>query len=596
MKLQDFYTLLNAELEEIIAENPDDKRLHQNQDGKKSYAFLIWFLQFYGRKAIHTLYITEGDDDSSCDLIFSNIDTEGNKIFYVVQSKWNNASKISSKFDSGLFRSTLTDFQNVLLGKKGITRNLNFNKNYEALKEHLNANGMVKFVYLTLSQDNPSVQEIKESFEKRNNCALEIIDIERLRRDFIEVRYKEIKSDNPLEYDYNPEIESIKLQIEQLDIDRNYLELKAPFESYIFFVRPKTIHDLFQKYGFKIFFRNIRNPLLASDYNRQIVDTLKNNPSFFWYFNNGITAITQSLPKKVNSIATQIDITGLQVINGAQTFYAIYKAYQEAKNGEKKLMNESVLITFRLISGGNKDFESDVTRYTNQQNEVQPRDFWANDPIQIRLQNESFKTDFWYEIRRGEFRKKPKNIKEINNIEFAKVYLSVFLEKPYWVDEEWIFVSTKNDKNGLYETVFNENTRFEDMLAVYKLAIDELGFFSMVMQNNEQNYLTLALFRTVFEKLKASEIPFTQELNRLLRTKEGMRFIAKIQLFIFQKVIDADNEIKKNFLIFMVTLVSSKNKFERRKTYFENLSITKEEIEAIDLEKTMDEIFTEDDK
>ena len=134
------------------------------------------------------------------------------------------------------------------------------------------------------------------------------------------------------------------------------------------------------------------------------------------------------------------------------------------------------------------------------------------------------------------------------------------------------------------------------MLAVYKLAIDELGFFSMVMQNNEQNYLTLALFRTVFEKLKASEIPFTQELNRLLRTKEGMRFIAKIQLFIFQKVIDADNEIKKNFLIFMVTLVSSKNKFERRKTYFENLSITKEEIEAIDLEKTMDEIFTEDDK
>ena len=86
---------------------------------------------------------------------------------------------------------------------------------------------MVKFVYLTLSQNNPSVQEIKESFEKRNNCALEIIDIERLRRDFIEVRYKEIKSDNPLEYDYNPEIESIKLQIEQLDIDRNYLDRKS---------------------------------------------------------------------------------------------------------------------------------------------------------------------------------------------------------------------------------------------------------------------------------------------------------------------------------------------------------------------------------
>ena len=112
MKLQDFYSALDAELEQIIVDYPQDKRLHQNQDGKKTYALLIWFLQFYGRKAIHTLYITEGDGDNSCDIIFPNIDTEGNKIYYVVQSKWNNASKINSKFDSGLFRSTLADFHN----------------------------------------------------------------------------------------------------------------------------------------------------------------------------------------------------------------------------------------------------------------------------------------------------------------------------------------------------------------------------------------------------------------------------------------------------------------------------------------------------
>ena len=591
MKLQDFYSALDAELEQIIVDYPQDKRLHQNQDGKKTYALLIWFLQFYGRKAIHTLYITEGDGDNSCDIIFPNIDTEGNKIYYVVQSKWNNASKINSKFDSGLFRSTLADFQNVLLGKKALTRNLNFNKNYEELKEHLKANGMVKFVYLTLSQNNPSVQEIKESFEKLNNCDLEIIDIERLRRDFIEARYKEIKSDNPLEYDYNPEVETIKLHIEQLDIDRNYLELKAPFESYIFFVRPKTIHDLFQRYGFKIFFRNIRNPLLASDYNRQIADTLKNNPSFFWYFNNGITAITQSLPKKVNSIATQIDITGLQVINGAQTFYAIYKAYKEAKNGEKHLMNEKTLITFRLVSGGNKDFELDITRYTNQQNETHPRDFWANDPIQIRLQNESFKTDFWYEIRRGEFRKKPKNVKEIDNIEFAKVYLSVFLQKPYLVNEEFIFVSSKNAKNGLYETIFNENTHFEDMLAVYKLATNPS--IKLLLSNNKfsQKYLILGLFRTVFEKLKTPEIPFSKELNRLLETEKGIIFITKIQLFILKQIKDADNEINKNFFKFVITLLSSETKFDYWKKHFAILTITQEDIEAINIEETLKELF-----
>ena len=571
MKLQDFYTLLNAELEEIIAENPDDKRLHQNQDGKKSYAFLIWFLQFYGRKAIHTLYITEGDDDSSCDLIFSNIDTEGNKIFYVVQSKWNNASKISSKFDSGLFRATLSDFQNVLLGKKGITRNLNFNKNYEALKEHLNANGMIKFVYLTLSQDNPSVQEIKESFEKRNNCALEIIDIERLRRDFIEVRYKEIKSDNPLEYDYNPEIESIKLQIEQLDIDRNYLELKAPFESYIFFVRPKTIHDLFQKYGFKIFFRNIRNPLLASDYNREIVNTLKNNPSFFWYFNNGITAITQSLPKKVNSIATQIDITGLQVINGAQTFYAIYKAYQEAKNGEKHLMNEKTLITFRLVSGGNKDFELDITRYTNQQNVTEPRDFWANDPVQIRLQNESFETDYWYEIRRSEFRRRPKTIDVFDSTDFIDAYLCFCLEMPHYVGDSRIFETSANRKKGLYEYIFNEDTHFEDMLMSYRL---HHLFSPKSRQINPESALLFGLFKTAFDKLKTGNIPFTKEINLLLDSEEGRAYLVKIHQYITLKY---NETIKKHPLFPQKD--SFETKFKTAKDYFEKIRITKAEIE-----------------
>ena len=121
----------------------------------------------------------------------------------------------------------------------------------------------VKFIYLTLCQNNPSVQENIETFERLTNHTLEVIDIERLRRDFIEVHYKKTQPQNPLKYDYNPEIESIELEIEQLDIEKNYLKVSAPFISYTFLVRPKTIHDLFLKYGFKLFFRNIRNPLIA---------------------------------------------------------------------------------------------------------------------------------------------------------------------------------------------------------------------------------------------------------------------------------------------------------------------------------------------
>ncbi len=46
-----------------------------------------------------------------------------------------------------------------------------------------------------------------------------------------------------------------------------------------------------------------------------------------------------------------------------------------------------------------------VTRYSNNQNGVKPRDFQANNPIQIRLQNEFlnyYPNQYSFEIKRGE--------------------------------------------------------------------------------------------------------------------------------------------------------------------------------------------------
>lgn len=587
MKLQDFYTLLDSELEEIIHNNPQDKRLHQNKQGDKAYAFLIWFLQFYGLRPIYNQYITEGDDDTSCDIIFSNTDLQGRKIFYIVQSKWNSIKNANGQFAGEPFRATLSDFQRILLGQKEVTRNLNFNRKYGELKTHIEANGEVKFIYLTLAHDNHSVNEAKEAFEKHNNCDVEIIDIERLRRDFIEVRYKQIKPTNPLEYDYNPEIDPIVLSIEQLDINRNYLEVKAPFESFIFFVRPKTIHDLFEKYGFKMFALNVRNPLIVSEYNKQIEESLKNSPSYFWYFNNGITAITKILPNKINDISKRVEIQGLQIINGAQTVYSIYKAYKDAKNGNKSIMNGSALVTFRLIRGGNRDFELDVTRYTNQQNKIEPRDFWANEPNQVRLQNESFQSPYWYEIRRGEFRLRPKTITGVENIEFAKSYLAIFLQKPYLVDENLIFVFPKEDKKGLYEIIFNEETHFEDMLAVYKLKIEMAALLNL---KTPKFYLSLGLFKTVFDRLKPSETPFANEINRLLATEHGIAFLLKIQIYILLKLKEMDKNVPKSGLKNVFALFVDSAKFNHRKTYFEVIDIEKRDIEKIDIDSAVKEL------
>ncbi len=497
MTFTDFYDALDNELNEVIADNPQDVRLHKGDDStRKSFAFLIWFLKFYGKRPIYNLNITEGDDDTSCDIIFSTFDNIGKKIVYVIQAKWKSKKNCTEKLDSTAFKATLDDFKLVYSGQKQFSsKNENFNRQYEELKQHLAANEYVKFVYLTLCQTNPSVSENVEQFKKQN-ADLEIIDIERLRRDFIEMRYKQIQPQNPLEYDYNPENEVITLAIEQLDIEKNFLQVDAPFLSYTFLVRPKTIHDLFEKYGFKLFFWNIRNPLIASSYNHQIEQSLKDSSSFFWYYNNGITAITQRLPKRINTTAKQIEITALQIINGAQTVYSIYQAYKNARNGEKNAINDNALISFRLIQGiGNRDFELDVTRYNNQQNPTEPRDFWANDPVQARLQNESFATNYWYSIRRGEFRVVPPNVRVVSSEDFIKAYIEFWNDEMYVVDSVlllhdniWISNEHRNiswtDRKGFYEDFFNEKSKFEDFLIAYQIKEIYNSLFSSSHINN----------------------------------------------------------------------------------------------------------------
>ena len=56
MTLHDFYDALDNELNEVIADNPQDVRLHKGDEStRKSFAFLIWFMKFYGKRPVYNL-------------------------------------------------------------------------------------------------------------------------------------------------------------------------------------------------------------------------------------------------------------------------------------------------------------------------------------------------------------------------------------------------------------------------------------------------------------------------------------------------------------------------------------------------------------
>jgi hypothetical protein len=613
MKVKDFHEIIDTELEEVLLKYKEDRELHRhkNNEQNKGYAFLIWFLEFYGQKSLYKNYITDGKDDKSCDIIFSNIDSQGQEIFYIIQSKWVQYSEKRKDTSYPVikkeeFNAALTDFSTILSGTKQEGRNERFNKKYEDLITHLEKNGKAKFIFFTLGEFNVEVSENITAFNKDHapNITLEVIDASRLKRDYIEFKFKKIQTSNPLEYHYDPEDGEIEIDITRFSSKRDFVEYEGREKGYIFLLKPYTVYKLFNKFKYSLFFKNVRNPLPESNYNKNIVETLKKKPNAFWYFNNGITAITKVIPD-IGEHAKSVKLTGLQVINGAQTVYSIYKTYEEASDLERKIMDSDVRITFRLIRSSDEEFNLDITRFTNSQNPMHDRDFVANDPIQKQLQLESFDTNYWYETRRGEFREVEGlrgNVAVIPNEVFVEAYLAFHLQRPLdsIINKDKIFISHKQNKDGLYERIFNEETKFEDMYASFlillvfydaiktvpKDLISSANFDVTDLLKFSLSFTKVVLSRYLeFKHLESSkEINISNFVIKSVDT-EKIELLFKIIIFSTNKITSSLWNHATKFPGEAVTkYIESDVSYNRMKDEFEDSNFSIEEIESINLE------------
>jgi hypothetical protein len=527
MKNLDFYKILDADLAKIIAEHLDKKllgKLKQDQQ-KKSYALLVWFLSFYSDIANVEQYITDGNDDSSCDIILDLTDSQGIKTFYVVQSKWNNESNCTGEMDSTELKSFLSDFQVVIRGERVESKNTKFNARYKDLVSHVRQNGVTKAIFLSLKNRCKTIADNIQSTKNAigGNVEIECFDINRIKADYISKIFKEAIPPNPLNSVYSPEYERIKLSVARDDpANRNQIFLRAPFEAHVFCVKPSMIHRLVERYGVSLFEKNVRNPLKKSSINREIENTLKNNPSYFWYYNNGITAITRSIPE-IGSQSHEFEVIGLQIINGAQTAYSIYNALRSCSIEQRNLIDAETRITFRLLKSGGTDFDLKVTKFTNSQNPVSDRDFWSNDPIQERIQRYFYETKVWYERRAGEFRKPPAGVDVIPNTFVASAYLAFWLSDPVGVFDaairrqskkgDMIFTSHKENEKGLYERIFNDHTDSKAVFAsfcMFDLLTDNNGFEpSNVFFSN--GFHILAISKVILKKFLKQK--FEEDVN-----------------------------------------------------------------------------------
>jgi AIPR protein len=204
--------------------------------------------------------------------------------------------------------------------------------------------------------------------------------------------YKAITSDS--------EGAKIKLEIPI----RDWGVIDKPFQAFYGRVHVLEVAKWWHDYNRSLCTRNLRHLLPSSEVNAALEKTLKAEADNFWYFNNGITIVCDSIDKAIYG-APKRDVglfkcEGVSIVNGAQTVGTIGTTLSDSKTAE----DQPGWIQVRIISldKAPPDFDRRITRATNFQNAVRGRDFAAMDPTQQRLATEFALDRQTYAYKSGE--------------------------------------------------------------------------------------------------------------------------------------------------------------------------------------------------
>jgi AIPR protein len=184
----------------------------------------------------------------------------------------------------------------------------------------------------------------------------------------------------------------------------NWGTLAEPYQAFYGTASADQIAAWYTQHGDRLFDANLRKALGRTDVNRSVVATLREHGDHFWYFNNGITVLCQGISRTLvgsaNRLYGQFALTGVQVVNGAQTVTSIADA---GRQDPDCLQQAQVWVRLISLTGCPPGFGSEVTRATNTQNTVESRDFVALDAVQTRLRQDFALTlGKRYAIKRGE--------------------------------------------------------------------------------------------------------------------------------------------------------------------------------------------------
>lgn len=330
--------------------------------------------------------IVDGSKDNGIDAIYYD---ERSKVLYLVQSKWIHDG--NGEPDNG-------DIKKFIVGIKDLI-NLRFevfNEKVNKLKDiikkamtDVHTKIQVVLVYTGINLDEPSRRDFSDLIAEIND-ANEVLSFSLLNQSRLH--------------------DSLKIGIAGEPINltigvKEWGKTEQPFKAFYGQVNGCEISDWWNKYENRLFSKNLRELIGETEINRDMRQTIEEEPEKFWYFNNGITIVCKAATKTIigggDNTFGQFFCEDISIVNGAQTVGTIGR-FSINENSTEKL--SKVFVPTRIISLENcpEDFGNNITKNNNKQNKIENRDFVALDPEQSRIQTELAIDGITYYIMRSE--------------------------------------------------------------------------------------------------------------------------------------------------------------------------------------------------
>ncbi|MGB5964115.1 MAG: AIPR family protein [Sulfurimonadaceae bacterium] len=336
--------------------------------------------------------VVDGGDDNGIDAIYYSAI---NKKLIIVQSKWSQngngepESAGVSKFCTGvkdLFNIVYDRF-NEKIRQKEIEIN-------EALNEYDTKYELIFIdTHATQNLAEHSMRHINDLLEEMNNTGDEaqeqIVTFKRLDQGKVFQSLARRSGDEPI---------NIEIGLS------NWGMVSEPYKAFYGIVSGDEIASWWEENQTRLFDKNIRQVLGSTDVNKEIDITLEEKPESFWYFNNGITVICDTIEKSILGGSSRdlgsFKLKNISIVNGAQTVSTIGKFSQ--KENSTSLHNVKVHIKIISLNGTPENFGTEVTKTNNRQNRIENRDFVSQDPEQLRIKAELSIEDIEYIIMRSD--------------------------------------------------------------------------------------------------------------------------------------------------------------------------------------------------